>query len=222
MSSKKALRMAVDIAMLVIMPLLMAYTLIGSKFHETAGTAVFLLFIFHHILNRRWYKGFIKGRYTPSRIIQTMTDVALLIYMIAQPLSGILMSGYLFRFIHAPESITQAARAVHLPLAFWGYILISFHAGWHVAAPLRRLKAKHPRAWISLTAAGALLSLYGIPAFFKRRFLTYLLARSPFMFLNFTEPKIFFFIDYVAVMVLFMSVGGIVMNISSGNFRKHS
>ena len=45
--------MTIDIAMTVLLPMMMAYSLIGEAFHEITGTALLVLFIVHHILNRR-------------------------------------------------------------------------------------------------------------------------------------------------------------------------
>ena len=52
--------------MTVMMPLLMAYSLIGELFHEIAGSLIFILFIVHHILNRKWYSNVAKGKYNAS------------------------------------------------------------------------------------------------------------------------------------------------------------
>ncbi|SEM35457.1 hypothetical protein SAMN04487770_1354 [Butyrivibrio sp. ob235] len=43
---KKKIRIIIDISMTVMMPLLMAYSLIGELFHEIAGSLIFILFIF--------------------------------------------------------------------------------------------------------------------------------------------------------------------------------
>ena len=45
---KKNLRLVLDIAMTVLLPMLMAYSLIGEAFHEIIGTAMLFLFVVHH------------------------------------------------------------------------------------------------------------------------------------------------------------------------------
>lgn len=69
---KKHIRTVVDMAMIVLLPMLMAYSLIGEKLHEIIGTILFALFIVHHVLNRQWYKAIFNGKYTPRRIFQTV------------------------------------------------------------------------------------------------------------------------------------------------------
>ena len=110
--------------MTVVMLLLMAYSLIGEAFHEVIGTAIFVLFIGHHILNRGWYKALPKGRYSALRIFQTVLDVLLLLVMITQPLSGILMSKHLYTFLPV-SGVSATAREIHLMFAYWGLVLMS-------------------------------------------------------------------------------------------------
>ena len=79
---KKKIRIIIDISMTVTMPLLMAYSLIGELFHEITGSLIFILFIIHHILNRRWYGTIAKGKYNAKRIFQTILNLFLLVFMI--------------------------------------------------------------------------------------------------------------------------------------------
>ena len=79
----KRRRVFVDAAMVVLLPMLMAYSLIGETFHEIAGTLMLCLFIAHHWLNRAWVKGLFRGRYTSRRVFQTTVDLLLLLFMIA-------------------------------------------------------------------------------------------------------------------------------------------
>lgn len=65
------IKIAVDAAMSVSMLLLMAYGLVGEAAHEWIGTGMFVLFVAHHVLNRRWIQAVPRGRYTPLRIVQT-------------------------------------------------------------------------------------------------------------------------------------------------------
>ena len=72
---KKKIRIIIDISMTVMMPLLMAYSLIGELFHEIAGSLIFILFIVHHILNKKWYSNVAKGKYNARRIFQTILNI---------------------------------------------------------------------------------------------------------------------------------------------------
>ena len=102
---KKRFRIALDIVMAALMPVLMAYSLVGEALHEIVGSAIFILFIVHQVLNRKWYGAAFKGKYTPRRIFQTVLNAALFVFMILQPVSGILLSKHLYTFIPVPLKI---------------------------------------------------------------------------------------------------------------------
>ena len=46
--------MTVDLLMTVMLPLQMAYSLIGETYHEAEGVVLFALFISHHAMHRNW------------------------------------------------------------------------------------------------------------------------------------------------------------------------
>ena len=195
----KRKRMAVDAAMTVLLPCLMAYSLIGETFHELAGVAMLALFITHHILNRGWYKGLFRGRTSPFRAFQTAVDLLLCIVMVCLPLSGILMSKRLFPFLPTAD-LAAWCRTIHLPAACWGFLLMSLHLGLH----LDRMIKKRP-LWLKGAAAAA--AVYGLIAFFRRGLPDYLFLRSRFAFFDPAQSRLWFFADYLAIMVLFALVG---------------
>lgn len=203
--AKKRIKIIVDIAMTVLLPMLMAYSLIGEKFHEFIGTLMFVLFILHHVLNRKWYGSLFKGKYHARRIFQTMLDVLLIVFMLVQPISGILMSKHLYTFIQIP-GISADVREIHLCLAYWGFVLLCIHAGTHLIAPIKKLR-KNKAGFCMAIVAVAAVSLYGIYAFIKRQFPDYMLRKTAFVFFDYSEPRMGFFLDYLAIMVLFMLFG---------------
>ena len=208
----KSRRLAVDAAMVVLLPMLMAYSLIGERFHEVAGTLMLCLFAAHHWLNRGWFKGLLRGRYTARRIFQTSVDLLLLVFMVMQPITGILMSKHLYRFLPT-ANLSSAIRAIHLPLANWGFLLMCVHAGTHLEKPLRRLPA------IGKAALG-LIAAYGGYAFVKRQIPSYMFLKTSFVFFDFNEPRVFFFLDYLAVMILFGLLGYGIIIILQKNRKK--
>ena len=50
-------------------------------------------------------------------------------------------------------------------------------------------------------------ALYGLYGLFHRGMPGYLFLRTPFVFFDFDEPLIFFFLDYLAIMGLFVWIG---------------
>lgn len=196
--------------MVLLLPLLMAYSLIGEAFHEVAGTLMLALFILHHWMNRAWWKSLLRGKYSPQRVFRTALNLLLLIFMIAQPLCGILISKHLYTFLPT-DGVSSVARAIHLPLANWGFALMSLHAGTHLGAMLPKEKKAIILGFL------AAISLYGIYAFFKRQIPAYMFLRLPFAFFDYSEVRFFFFTDYLSVMVLFATLGFVLIH----GFRKN-
>jgi len=205
-------RIFIDTAMVMLLPMLMAYSLIGETFHEIAGTLMLCLFLAHHWLNRAWFKGLLRGRYSLRRVFQTAIDIFLLLFMIAQPVTGILMSKHLYAFLPM-ANLSAAARAIHLPLANWGFVLMCVHAGTHLEKPMRRLPTAGK---ITL----GLIAVYGSYAFVKRQIPTYMFLKTSFVFFDYSEPRVFFFLDYLAIMVLFAMLGWGIMRLFQKRERK--
>ena len=202
--------MIVDLLLVLVVPLLMAYALIGEWFHEIAGMLMLLLLAVHQILNRAWYKALFKGKYHARRIAQTVLDCLLLVLMVLQPLSGILMSKHVFAFLNI-QSGTSVAREIHLLVSYWGLVLLSIHAGTHLVAPLTKLYRKSKLFFIAVISAMALGSAWGIYAFVKREFAAYMFRRSVFAFYDFESSRVLFIFDYLTVMLLFAVAGASLM-----------
>lgn len=92
------LRMWADLAMTVLLLCQMAWLLIGETTHEWTGTAMFLLFIVHHVLNRRWYGSLFKGKHGPARLLQITVDILLRAAMAGLIISGVMLSRTVFAF----------------------------------------------------------------------------------------------------------------------------
>lgn len=206
MNPKQRLKIFVDVLMTIALLLLMAYELIGQATHEVIGTALFLLFLFHHALNRGWSRNLLRGRYSPFRVVQTLLVGLILVLMVSQMVSGVLLSRYLYTFLPGFGG-TFAARSLHMLGAYWCFVLMSLHLGLHwsmVLAPFR--KASQGKIVI-LRAAGAAIAVLGVSAFFRRKVGAYLLGQIQFAFFDFEEPLLLFFLDYLAIMGLFIWVG---------------
>lgn len=69
MRAKQIVKILVDLAMLVLLPLLMSYSLLGETAHEWLGIGITAHFLFHHLLNMQFYRNLVKGCYTPVRML---------------------------------------------------------------------------------------------------------------------------------------------------------
>ena len=207
MKPKAVMKLAVDVFMTLALLFLMGYQFWGEAPHEWVGAGMFLLFVAHHLLNGRWHKTLFKGKYSALRTVTLCVDLLLLLAMLAQMYSGIVMSRYVFAFLPGTGGMSLARR-LHILGAYWGFLLMSVHLGLHwnmILGMLRKalkIKSKTKSPSMIAFAAGLTISGYGIWVFISRGFPICLFLKSEFVFLDYSEPKIFFYMDYLALMGL--------------------
>ncbi len=212
MSRKSILQSAIDAAMAVLLPLLMARHLIGEEAHEWMGAAMTCLFLFHQGCNYRWYKHLFKGRYSPVRVLHTLVNMLLLADLLLMGISGVFLSAHVFSFLHLTKG-ASIARLIHLPGAYWGFLLMSFHIGLHWPTALGRvravLKTRVKRKSLTVLSQGIFICVcaYGIAAFFKRSFPDYLFLRTQFAFFDPSESLPLYLFDLISILVLFAALG---------------
>ena len=210
MNPKMIVKTGVDIGMTAALMFLMTYEMIGQSLHEWLGIGMFLLFVIHHVLNRRWFGGLLKGKYTPFRIWQTVLVVSVFFSMLGSMVSGVIISRSALSFlpIHGGSSF---GRNLHMLSAYWGFVLMSLHLGLHwnvmLGAMGKAIKGTSAaRIWILRIIAIA-VAFYGMYAFIKRDIGNYMLLKIHFVFFDYDEPLFCFLLDYLAVMGLFIFVG---------------
>ena len=198
--------------MTVALLLLMPYGLVGESAHEWIGMGMFALFVAHHILNRKWLLAVGKGKYTPIRMVQTALVGIIFLSMFGSMISGVVLSRYVFAFFPKHGGY-ELAQQVHILCAYWGFICMSLHLGFHwsmmLAMARKHLQPSKIRTW-ALRIAGYSFATYGVVTFVRRDVGLYLLLKSHFVFFDYSEPLIAFLLDYLAVMAMFVLIGCII------------
>ena len=210
-------RWITDLALTMILLFLIGYSLIGEEIHEWLGLGMLLLMIFHHALNVSWYQNLKKGQYSPYRCVQTALTALLLFTVLDSMFSGLMLSQYVLDFLPFYGG-NELARALHLPCAYWGFLFMGLHLGLHWGAVMgmaRRIMNLHTaskyRSGI-LRLLAAVISCYGLYAFFHNGLPDYLLLRSSFVFFPPDQTAPQFLMDYAAIMGLYLTIvhyGGI-------------
>ena len=209
MKAKSKIRLAVDLLMSLTLLFLMGYQLWGETVHEWAGTGMLVLIIVHHLLNLVWYRNLFRGNYTIIRVLMCAVDLALLAVMICLMASGIMMSRHVFAFLPITGGM-GTARLMHMAACYWGFVLMAVHLGLHWGMMMTRagnltgvVKPSVIRSLI-LRILGAGTAGYGLYVFVTRDLVTYMFLRTQFVFLDYSESPISFYIDYLAMMGLFI------------------
>ena len=210
MPIKQKAKYIIDFGMTILLPLLMAYTLVGEATHERLGMVMLALFVLHHALNSRWLRNLSHGRYSVFRILQTVLAVLIFLTMLGSMVSGIFMSRYVFGFLRLwTEDWTQR---IHLFCAYWGFLLMSLHLGLHwtmILGMLRRMThtASSPRRIRFLRYAAGVIAGLGTLFFARNRLVDYLFLRTHFLMLDFDMTLTKFLLQYLCIMGLFVCIG---------------
>lgn len=135
----KIFKLIIDTLMAALMPMLMAYSLIGENNHEIIGTCIFVIFIVHHALNCKWWTVLFKGKYNAVRVLNTAVNLSLTVFMIMQPVSGVLLSKHILKEVTI-RGAASTLRTIHMTFSYWGFIILSFHLGLHIRVISAKLK----------------------------------------------------------------------------------
>ena len=211
---KLIFKIIIDILMLMTMPFLMAYMLVGEKLHEWLGTGIFILFILHHVLNFRWIKNLFRNKYTVSRITKTLVDILILLMIIGLAYSGVILSRYVFNSLSFNRNYSLA-RELYMFCSYWGFTLMSLHFGfhWDMFQEIAKKFIKNKFIDIIFRIIAIAVAGYGIYAFRKREIGSYLLMKMHFAFFDVNEPLYMVLLDYIAIMGLFSIIGYYIMKV---------
>ena len=74
----------------------------------------------------------------------------------------------------------------------------------------------------SVRTAGSLIAAYGLYVFWKRNFIDYLFLRSEFVFMDYGEPVVLFYLEYLALMGFFVFISDRAFRLAGRMYgRKH-
>lgn len=174
MTQKSAIKYLLDLIMLIMMIVLMAFSLTGDFLHEIIGITLFVLFITHCILNRKWYKSSLKilfsGKYKFSSRLWTLVNYLVHIDMVLMVITSAFISNILMLNVGNYGDIAF----LHKIFAYAGLVLISLHTGFHGSLILKQsgkafgLSAKSSvRTWAARLLSLIIIAL-GIWSFSNR------------------------------------------------------
>lgn len=141
--NKNLYKIILDILMTTILVVLMKITITGILWHELLGIGVFLLFIFHKLININTLSCLIKKfkKIPIQSKSMLILDILLFINFIVVVGTGILISQELFSSYFALSN-AYLVSAIHHSSAYIGLILISIHIGLHWSCIINIVKNK--------------------------------------------------------------------------------
>ena len=189
----KKVRLVIDLLMYGLFILVMGPHISENLLHEIIGTAIFVLFIIHTILNYKFYKIIFKGKYNKKRIILTLIDILLLICMLCMIISSLIISESIFKFLNIDT--TMFGKQLHMLSNSWGFILMSLHVGLHIDPLIKKVKKKV--LYIPLI----IVYIYGIYSFIKLNFINDMFLLSHFKMFNFNEHFMIYYLHVISASI---------------------
>ncbi len=129
-SATRALKLALDAVMLVLLVLMYKKQVISMAFHEIGGLALIGLFVIHHLVNGRWIAATTRklfSKTTPAMVrARYIVDVLLLIAFLAVGVTGVLINKTLFTV-----RVAGNAQTLHYFSAALAVLLMGVHLGLH-------------------------------------------------------------------------------------------
>lgn len=203
MKRKTILRLITDVLMSGLILFSMANRLTENAVHEIIGVLMFVFFVQHQVLNWRWYRYLVKGRYDLRRAVNALVNGLLLLAFVVLIGSSVMISRTLFSFPGTDSSLTL--RQVHTTMAYWFLVLSAIHLGIQWPRLVRMLKTVFPRsAGINVYRSlrwvlAALIVGVGIYASFERDVGSKLFMAYAFDFWDFERSVTEFFIFNLAI-----------------------
>ena len=197
MAGKKTAKVALDIALAVVLVAVMATALVQEAPHEWLGVALFVLMVIHVVLNRRWLASVFRGRHDALRVLQIIVLVGLIACVVGQVASSLVLSKHVFGFLPALPGAGWARR-VHMICSYWMFVFAFAHVGLHVRLP------KGLASWQTWVAriVCAIVACFGICSFVQLGLWSYLTGQVQFAFADSSIPLVLAGVRYASVAAL--------------------
>jgi hypothetical protein len=202
------IRLVIDLSMTVLMLVAMAYYITGNTIHELVGVLLFLLFITHNILNRRWYKTIFKAKHNVRRILSIVVNLLFLVSMAVVMISSVSISRDIFPFI--PINNDTILLQIHVMTSYWGFIFMAVHIGmswgtiFNAVRKMTGITSSSRIHTIVLRVIAVLIVVYGVQASFDRDMFYKLTVYNPFGW-DIDESSMGFLIDHLSIMGIYIS-----------------
>ena len=89
-----------NVALMILFFVGLASNFFSAKFHEVAGIIFVVGILAHNILNRNFYKNFLRGKFNRRRLINYVTIIFFAVSVVTLAISGAALAEY----FSAPEA----------------------------------------------------------------------------------------------------------------------
>jgi hypothetical protein len=219
-------RLLLDMAFAFLLLFAYAYRITGDTAHEWIGLSVFVLFVIHNILNKKWYKNIFSGSYNGRRILMTAVNILLLLTMTLLILTGLLHSRTVLAFLRLPGGMI--IRLIHTTAAWWGLILIAVHVGLHwemimnAFRKMLKIRGENRIRKISLHIIVLAVVVCGVWSSFDRDMFSKLFLGFSFDYWPEERPAVLFFAVSFSIMCVYIFITYYVLKVFDWLHRRRN
>jgi len=146
-------RKFLDAALIILFFVGLSSNFMSAQVHEAAGIIFVAGVVAHNVLNRGWYKNFLRGQFNRRRVANHVTIIFFAASVVTLAVSGAALAEY----FSAPEANW---RAIHLGAAICSTVALFVHILMHAS---RYVKGKTFYAATMLTFVLAVGAVFGLP-----------------------------------------------------------
>ena len=142
-----------DAALLILFFVGLSSNFMSAQIHEAAGIIFVVGVVAHNVLNRGFYKNFLRGKFNRRRVVNHVTIILFAAGVVTLAISGAALAEY----FPAPEANW---RAIHLGAAIASTVALFVHILLHAS---RYVKGKTFYAAAAMTFVLAVGAIFGLP-----------------------------------------------------------
>jgi len=147
------MKKSLDVALLILFFVGLSSNFLSAKVHEAAGIIFIVGIVAHNVVNRNFYKNFLRGNFNHRRI----TNHATIIFFAASVAVLAVSGAALAEYFSAPEANW---RSIHLGAAICSTVALFVHILIHAS---RYVKGKIFYAASMMTFVLAVAAIFGLP-----------------------------------------------------------
>lgn len=181
LKNSKCLKIIIDSLMFIIMLLEFSKVFTGQFVHELLGIIFLVLFILHNLININFYKKLFKGKYNNTRILMTIVNIGLLLFITLTILLGIPISKKIFVFFHIDSGMLISK--LHILFSYYSLIFMAMHLGLHYKVIFKNIIGKTKNNKVlkyTLLTTELIIIILGINSSIDINLINYILGKSTF------------------------------------------
>lgn len=132
-------KMVVDILLFILMLMEYSKVYLPGEIHEIIGICLIILVILHLILNKKYFKSILKGKYPLKRSLMLIINILFIVTFSVTCITGILSSQNILTFLNIGSLTTIY---LHKIFAYVSIIVLGMHLGINLTKLFDKIENK--------------------------------------------------------------------------------